>query len=122
MAESDSILTPWWAVHSYLSIHGSVGVCVSSLHYGDSAAVAAPWMVRYEPVWTSPSYTARSEFGGSHSLHVVHADGTLSTPPSRVRIPVFSDSFISCVPFTFCSLSGSEVLSHRGFDFCFLTD
>lgn len=63
MAASDSILTPWWAVGSYLSIHGSVGVCVFSLHHGDSAAVATPWMVLYEPVWT-PSYTARSEFEG----------------------------------------------------------
>lgn len=119
MAASDSILTPWWAVvGSYLSIHGSVGVCVFSLHHGDSAAVATLWMVLYEPVWTC-SYMARSEFGGSHSLYVVHADGTLSTPPGRVRIPVSSDSSI---PFAFCSPRGSEVPSHRGFGFCFLTD
>lgn len=85
-------------------------------------------MVLYEPVWTSPSYTARSEFGGgvtlggSRSLHVVLADRTLSTPTTRVRIPVSSDSSTPGVPFAFCCLRGSEVLSHGGFDFYFLTD
>lgn len=63
-----------------------------------------------------------SHLGGSHFLHVVLADRTLSTPTTRVRIPVSSDSSTPGVPFAFCCLRGSEVLSHRGFDFYFLTD
>ena len=48
--------------------------------------------------------------GGSHTLHVVHADHTLSTPTTRARIPVSSDSSTPGVPFAFCCPRGSEVL------------